>query len=412
VDKLPHSHHYRLLELPTDPSEVYPAELSTEPIEVCRLELPDHLSQGSLPELHTPHSEDWILELSTDCSRNDPQVRELPDQRSMAPLSSDSEDVYMLRSELLTNLNSQHIPVGLTANTGRDVTFQSYSDSENSSLIRSIHQEDDLVAGRTPLGRLQTGQRWYTSPNSNNPDISHIPSPMQVSPVTPNLEITRYATIQQSDVSPIDGTMSPHQPVLQCARHSPNESYGGYYPSNGSFFSQPESSAGSSTAESSRYPRGTLMNHSGNIQSYSNSPSNSDSLNAEFPYYQQLANEPFMSRRSTAVFEAPWDGADVHTMGFDHHERRPSWYRTPSHVLAMFENGVANRPPDFRDNVELFHEYNGASDSPQQQQQQHDPHPLNEHILDHSQPLGDFVLAVQYPKKKCKFCDVAEFTGK
>jgi hypothetical protein len=405
VVNFPHIQHRRLSELSNDSVEICRAELS----EVCRLELPDHLSQNFRPELHTPQSEDWITELPTYCTRVDREARERSGLPSMTPPIPGYEDMYKLDSELLMNPDFQDSPMDLITNTGREIASEDYSDSENPSSDESMHQENNTVTPRSTLARLQTDQRLYMMPSPYSADLSHTPSPMQVSPVTSNMEITRHATLQQSDISPIEETMSPHQPFLQYARQSPIDDCGGYYASDGSFCPHRESSAGSSTAESSRNLRAPPKIYSGNSQLYSNSSSNSDSVVPSNPYHQIFANDPFVSRHSTASLEVPWDGVNFHRMSFDHDERYSSWYRTPSQGLDMFENSVANRPPDFQDTAELLHEHNRAGDD---SQHRGDPYPINGHTSAHVQPHESYVPAVQYPKKKCKFCNIAEFTGK
>lgn len=323
----------------------------------------------------------------------------------MTPMILDNSGIYELDSGALENFAFHDTSMDLAAGTDPDVVLQACNKEKTLSTHDVAHQALDPVNTPACLPKLQTDERLYASPSLISANES--PTASLVSPVTPILESARQKT-QQPEVSPIDGTESPHQYFSHSSHRSSTGSYDRCHVQSASTFSEPEPSVGSFPTGAYRYPGPIPGTGSGSNHQHSYTLSNSGSPIRGFPQFQQFSHDPSVSNPSAAVFEMLWHGVGPCTMSNDHHESPSAWYRTPFQNLNTVGDGATRQPSDFRQSSALLQDFDRASNNSQPQNIHFQPDNRDLFQTQRSENIG---RTAQLSPKHCNFCE-AKFTGK
>jgi hypothetical protein len=194
----------------------------------CPSELPDYESLFAvLPIISCDKS---TPELSADCSGS---LQELPDPASMETATLERNAVYELDSDRPIIDGFQHPPMD-------SVGYYHFDKQQGYAPHGLKRQAFAPVPAPAPLPRLRTDESLNLVPSLARANNSHTPSP--VSPVTPSLQTTDCAEVeQQADVSPISVSALQYQPAqLLLQQYGANE-FAPQYASNGLSYSGTES---------------------------------------------------------------------------------------------------------------------------------------------------------------------------
>jgi hypothetical protein len=384
--------------LPGLPTE-YISELASDP---CPIELPSAV----IPlELHSRHSERGISEMPTEYNRVVSQalLQGRSDIPTMVPFDPTFGKEHEMDWKITENAEPHHRSISRMLTPGLEMEFLDYGDADSASSNGNVQPQIDPLATPCRLASLQTDHPMYALPSLSSEGHAGALSATQVSPVTPSQDIERYAIMERSGVSPIEGTMLSNPSNLHYGAQFLSESDVYRQGPEDYAFPQPEPLAKSSAAESFIDFGPMLENDPESTQRSTQLSWKLGLLDRPALYHEQAASDLQGSKYPNSAIEVPQRTG----IRFGHHEGHPHWYLTPSQGSAAFGSGFENSSS--RRNPELLHKSNGAGDS---SRYSHNAYPTNERASVHRQPFDDRIAITQYSKRVCSFCNTAEFNGK
>jgi hypothetical protein len=300
----------------------------------------------------------------------DGNLQELPDPTSMETATLERNAVYELDSDRPIIDGYQHPPMD-------SVGYYHFDKQQGYAPHRIKHQAFAPVLAPAPLPRLRTDESLNVVPSLVRASNSHTPSP--VSPVTPSLQTTGCAEVeQQADVSPISVRVLQYQPAQLLSQQYGANEYALQYASNGLSYPGTESAFPFTQAENflcSR-PMRQYCKHDVHHNAHF-------TLSSALPAHVVGSNRHF-NRQSVVPGNLGWNSG-------------VSWNDTVSHFMMNSINSTA-QTNDVICSDACFEAHTTAGQS-------------NEDADVPNSETGDDRHAFRYPRERCNICGGA-FTGK